>query len=57
MTTQSEKQIVELFCQCISDKITDQCIRQDCPCEETDCVLHNGKLVIEKKERIEKNSS
>ena len=39
MTKNKENQIEELFCQCISEK--DECIRQDCPCEQTDCDLHD----------------
>ena len=57
MTSQLERQIDELFCQCISENINqdDQCIRIDCPCEETDCILHRGDQVVISKKSISKS--
>ena len=39
----NENMIDKVFCQCISDNMTemDQCMRINCPCEQTDCALHN----------------
>ena len=39
----NENMFDKIFCQCISDNTTetDQCMRIDCPCEQTDCALHH----------------
>ena len=41
--TSNDNMIDKVFCQCISDNMTemDQCMRINCPCEQTDCALHN----------------
>lgn len=40
-----DDRIKEVFCQCISDETTGMCMRQGCPCDNTDCENHNSAVL------------